>query len=64
MKDLLNFNSDTIKLSYIVAVLGVIETNLPMVRDQLGDYYGWIFMAVGAAFAVLRKKTTKPLSER
>jgi len=58
------FKSKTINFSYILVVMGVIEMNLPYVKEQLGDYYGFILMGVGVVVAVLRKVTNKPLSER
>lgn len=56
--------SKTLDVSTLVVIFGVIEQNLPMVREQLGDYYGMVFMGVGIIFAVLRKITTKPLGEK
>ena len=55
--------SKTIDFGVIVGILGMVEMNLPMVRDQLGNYYGWIFMGISAVTIVLRKMTTKPLKQ-
>ena len=56
--------SRTLDTASLVIVFGVIEQNLPLVRDQLGDYYGFIFIAVGIAIGLLRKATTGPLGEK
>jgi len=50
--------------SYLLAAFGVIEQNLPMVKEQIGDSYGLVFMGVGVVVAVLRKVTTQPLNEK
>ena len=47
-----------------MAGLGAAEMYLPMVKEQLGSHYGVVLMVIGVSVAVLRKVTTKPLSER
>lgn len=64
MKELFTLKSKTINVSYLIAIFGTIEMNLPIVKEQLGDYYGWVFIGVAGMYAVLRKVTTKPLSEK
>ena len=64
MKELLTLKSKTINLSYVVAAFGAAQMYLPEMKVMLGEYYGLIFMVVGVAYAVLRKVTTKPLSEK
>ena len=54
--------SKTIDATVVTAVLGAIIQFLPMVKEQLADHYGWIFIVLSAVFAGLRKVTTKPLS--
>lgn len=56
--------SKTIDFGLLVGIFGMIELNLPMVKDQLGDWYGWIFMGISAAIIILRKFTTTPLAEK
>ena len=56
--------SKTIDFGVVVGILGMVEMNLPMVRDQLGDYYGWIFMGISAITIILRKMTTEPLDAK
>ena len=56
--------SRTFDTASLVIAFGVIEQNLPLVRDQLGDYYGFIFIAVGIIFGLLRKVTNGPVGEK
>ena len=58
------FKSKTINFSYVLAAFGVVEQNLPMIKEMIGDYYGLVFIGISAIVAVLRKVTTKPLSEK
>ncbi len=53
--------SRTIDATAITAALGAVIQYLPMVKDQLSNHYGFIFIALSAVFAVLRKTTTGPL---
>lgn len=54
--------SKTMDFGTVVIAMGVVEQNLPLIRDQLGDYYGFIVMGVGVGIIILRKLTTKPLN--
>ena len=56
--------SKTIAFGTVILGMGVIEQNLPLVREQLGNYYGFIVMGIGIGIIVLRKMTTKPLAEK
>lgn len=56
--------SRTYDYATFVILLGVVEQNLPMVREQLGEYYGWVFIGVGLGIAWLRRKTTGPVGEK
>ncbi len=53
--------SKTLDFGTLVLGMGVIEQNLPLVREQLGNYYGWIVMGIGVGVIVLRKMTTTAL---
>ena len=53
--------SKTIDFGTLILAMGVVEQNLPLIREQLGDYYGFIVMGIGIGVIVLRKMTTKPL---
>lgn len=56
--------SRTLDLSAIVATMGVLEMNLPMVRESLGSNYGWIFIGIAAVGAFLRMKTTGKVGDK
>lgn len=56
--------SKTHMLNTTVLVLGFLQLNLDKVQDALGDWYGWIFIAIGVAGLILREITTKPISEK
>ncbi len=56
--------SKTINFSVALAILGVVEINMPLVKDTLGDYYGISFMVIAVCVAALRAVTNKPLAEK
>jgi len=58
------FKSKTINFSYLLTVFGILELNMPLIREQLGENYGYLFIAVSIIVGLLRQATTKPLSER
>ena len=51
--------SKTINTSLVIAVLGVAELNMHLVRDNLGDWYGFSYIAIGCIMAWLRFKTSE-----
>ena len=56
--------SKTIGFSLILAILGTVEMNMPLIRDMLGEYYGVSFMVIAVCVAGLRAVTNKPLAEK
>jgi hypothetical protein len=56
--------SRTYDWSAFLVLFGVVEMNLPMVKEQLGDNYGWIFIGVAIVTALLRKVTTGPVGQK
>ena len=56
------YKSKTHIIAAIITGLGVIETNAPMVRELLGEWYGLSYIAIGVAMAVLREMTREPVS--
>ena len=46
----------------LVAMLGVVETNAPMLRDMLGDWYGLTYILIGVVMVGLRQVTTEPVA--
>jgi len=53
--------SRTIDFSVLLGIFGMLEQNLPMIKDQIGDNYGLVFIGISAITIILRKLTTKPL---
>jgi hypothetical protein len=47
-----------------IAVLGVVETNAPMLRDLLGEWYGLTYVGIGVAMVILREVTKTPVTEK
>lgn len=56
--------SKTYNLGHVVALLGILELNLPLLRESLGEWYGWVFIGVAFAIYGARELTTKPLNEK
>jgi len=56
--------SKTMDFATLVTIFGVLEQNLPMLREYLDGYYGLVFVGVAIITAVLRKITTKPLGDK
>lgn len=56
--------SRTIWVNTFIAILGFIELNLHLVQENLSEYYGIVFLVIGAVNIGLRMITTQPLSER
>lgn len=57
-------SSNTYRVASVIAVLGVIETNLHLLQDLLGDYYGITYVGLAVVMMILREVTTKPLHGR
>lgn len=56
--------SRTYDYAALVGIFGAIQQTLPGVQEQLGEYYGWVFMAVAAGIAFYRHKTTTPVGAK
>lgn len=56
--------SKTILFSAILAVMGVLELNLGLLENLLGDWYGVVFILISAITAFLRVMTVVPISEK
>lgn len=56
--------SHTLKFAAFLAVLGVLELNLGLLQEALGDWYGIVFIIISMITAFLRVVTTSPLSEK
>lgn len=51
-------------LSLLIATLGILELNLHLFYDVLGEYYGVVFLAISLASAYIRLLTTKPFEDK
>ena len=51
--------SKTLNAAAVIAVLGVVELNMPLLRDNLGEWYGVSYIVIGAIMAWLRFKTSE-----
>ena len=56
--------SKTIGFSVILAVLGVLEMQIHLVQEQLGEYYGALYIAIAVCVAGLRAVTTTSLGDK
>ena len=56
--------SKTMWFAWLVMVFGVVEVNLHLIRDYLGDAYGIIFMIIAIISGTLRIYTTIPLHQK
>jgi hypothetical protein len=56
--------SRTLQFAALVAVLGVLELNLGLLQEALGDWYGGVFILISAISAFLRVITTVPLEDK
>jgi hypothetical protein len=57
------YKSKTINTALVITVLGIVELNMHMLRDNLGDWYGFSYIAIGCIMAWLRFKTTEGISD-
>lgn len=57
--------SKTLQFNTTVAVLGIVETYMHLVKDLIGaEYYGVAFMGIAVINVILRSVTSQPLSEK
>ena len=54
--------SKTMNTAAIIAMLGVVELNMPLLRENLGEWYGVSYIVIGAVMAFLRWKTSEGIS--
>lgn len=56
--------SKTLIFAMLLAFMGAIEVNVPMIQGLLGDYYGLVYILIGACIAALRVATKVPLKDK
>lgn len=59
-----HLKSKTQLFNLAVAIIGVLEVNMGLLRDNLGDSYGYAFIAVSIVGLVLRSITTEPINAK
>jgi len=52
------YMSKTYWFNISLAIVGMLQTNIPLVQDQLGGNYGWILMGISAIGIMLRNVTS------
>lgn len=56
------YKSKTLNTAAVIAMLGVVELNMPLLRDNLGEWYGFSYIAIALAMAWLRVKTSEGIA--
>lgn len=56
--------SKTIWFGHLLALVGILEANIGLLRDNLGEYYGYAFIAIALMTYFLRSKTNKALTDK
>lgn len=56
--------SKTMILSFLVVLLGVLELNLHLFYDLLGEYYGITYLIIATAVAWVRTQTTQSWEDK
>lgn len=55
--------SKTNLAAMLVAAVGVIELNAPLLKPMLGDWYGVSFIAISITMVLLREFTKEPIQK-
>lgn len=50
--------------STLIGLVGILEVNYGLMRDLLGEHYGWSYIVIMAIGYILREATTKPVSDK
>jgi len=56
--------SRTLDAAVLVAVLGAVELNFPLLQDMLGEWYGVSYIFIAGLMAYLRFVTTGPVGQK
>lgn len=56
--------SKTLNFSGLLTILGVVEMNLHLIKDNISEYYGLILFLVAIATAWLRWVTSQSLKDK
>lgn len=56
--------SKTYWLAIFTAAIGIAESNVGLLRDALGEHYGYAFIALAIVSMVVREATNGPVSDK
>jgi len=56
--------SKTIWFGHLLAIVGIVEANIGLLRESLGEYYGYTFIGIAVITYILRAVTDKPLKDK
>ena len=57
------YKSETYWFNIALAIIGLVEANMSLLKNNLGDNYGIIVIVVGVIGIILRHTTTKPIEK-
>lgn len=57
------YKSETYWFNIALAIIGFVEMNLGLLKDNLGDSYGIVVIVVGIVGIMLRNTATKPIEK-
>ena len=52
------YMSKTYWFNAAVAIVAMVQLNIPIVQEQLGNHYGWVLMGISAIGIMLRTVTS------
>ena len=58
------YKSETYWFNIFLAIIGILETNIGLLKSILGDNYGVAVILIGIAGVMLRNTTTQPIDKR
>jgi hypothetical protein len=61
MKTVKWYKSQTYWFNISLAIIGLVEANVGLLKNNLGDYYGISVLVIGAMGIILRNTSTKPI---
>lgn len=56
--------SKTYLLNHVVAMIGILEVNLHLLRNSLGNHYGYAFIGVAIAGYIVRELTKGAVDDK
>jgi len=56
------YKSKTNWFALALTGMGALQANFPMLREQAGEFYPYIFIGIGIVVALLREVTSEPVA--